>query len=1409
MKKYLSLLFLLLLSSVNMMAQTLSNENFIYTAVPQRAVQATNYNTLTPSEVNQSVTYFDGLGRPMQSIAIGQGANKVNNSILDWINTWSIGSGSVFSFNQNGDTGENVRINGIGPFDKNTILWQCVNDAASDADGGWNSSTITIDKTASYRYAVWVKRTGSQNGITYHGTQNVVNLDGTTNGNPYFWHGNLPALDQWYLMVGMIHPASYTGGYSGISGVYDTTGNKVISGTDFKWSSTTTDTYFRSYLYYATDTNTSQYFYNPTVQKLDGTEASVVGLSADFDASNIVTHMEYDPFGRQVKDYLPYAAPYLRDAYLKTSALAETKAFYNTIKYENTTNPFSQKELEASPLNRILQQAAPGNPWALASNKTIKMDYQTNTTAEVKLYTVALSFINTTYIPTLSLSTADSGFYAANELYKTITKGENWTSGKNNTSEEFKDKEGRIILKRTYSNYKDINGTATGTEVLHDTYYIYDLYGNLAYVLPPKAEGLTDITTLNSLCYQYIYDTRNRLVEKKLPGKEWEYIVYDKLDRPILTQDAILRIQNKWLFTKYDAYNRPIYTGDYVNTTAGETTREQMQGLTNASTTLSETKQGTNSINGTIIFYSNNAFPNINNTNINLFTINYYDDYNFDKDALTIPSTAYGKEIVNYNDSNKILTKGLATGSKIRVLGTANWTTTLIGYDVKGRSIYSISKNNYLTTTNTLMSQLDFTGKTLETTSTHLKNNITTTVVDVFSYDHAGRLLNQKQTINNQNQEVIAANTYDDLGQLTSKSVGGKTTQNRLQKVDFNYNIRGWLKNINDVNTIGNDLFAFQINYNDITDVSKKLYNGNISQTLWKTANTDSSLKSYVYSYDALNRLTDATDNLNKFNESLSYDKNGNIANLKRLGEIVGGVPSIANPSDFGTMDNLVYTYDNSNKGNRLMKVVDSSLITEGFKDGTNSTDDYSYDTNGNMTKDFNKGIGNGATDGITYNHLNLPTEVKFNNDNNNKINYIYDATGTKQKKIVTQSGAITETSYTSGYIYEKLPFGIDTMKFFSQAEGYVEPNGSSFKYVYQYKDHLGNTRLSYKDISITASSILQIEEENNYYPFGLKHKGYNIATPSTNTALKYKYNGKELQDELGLNLYDYVARNYDPAIGRFMNMDPLAETTRRFSPYTYALDNPVYFIDPDGMQATYNWEEHNKGNKGVYTDGNKNVSFETALSQANGNGGDSGPGDPPKGGKKPDEIVTIRGNKYHKNTNNLFASIGNKINSLFGGDSNYFVEHKPYDPVEENMLNETVNTGVGFVAGGYVAKGVGQLGGALISRMGAQAGMSTVGRWMSLAEYETMQATGSMVEGAGGQTFVSTGGPASFAAAAKGSVYVEFQVASNSLLKGGVEGWYKTIGPNAGRAMQSQLAKQGGQIMPTIQKLSPILQAK
>ena len=136
------------------------------------------------------------------------------------------------------------------------------------------------------------------------------------------------------------------------------------------------------------------------------------------------------------------------------------------------------------------------------------------------------------------------------------------------------------------------------------------------------------------------------------------------------------------------------------------------------------------------------------------------------------------------------------------------------------------------------------------------------------------------------------------------------------------------------------------------------------------------------------------------------------------------------------------------------------------------------------------------------------------------------------------------------------------------------------FNYVYPYKDHLGNVRLSYKNTSNTGVN-LQIQEENNYYPFGLKHKGYNNVI--TGRDHKYGFGGKEEQDELGLDWIDITARNYDPALGRWMNIDPHAESYHSFSPFNYTANNPVVFTDPDGKDIRIGISE---GNAAYYKDG-------------------------------------------------------------------------------------------------------------------------------------------------------------------------------------------------------------------------------
>ena len=913
---------------------------------------------------------------------------------------------------------------------------------------------------------------------------------------------------------------------------------------------------------------------------------------------DIVSHIAYDKSGRQVKQYLPYVNQATASLNYITSADNNLQSFYASAdpnvtgnpNFETTTNPYSEVEFDNSPLDRVLKQAAPGNDWAMANNHVIRFDYQTNKTADaVKLFTVNLTWNASKGLYDIPTSLTPAS-YSEFQLYKTITKDENWktTDGVNNTTEEFKDKQGRVVLKRAYNN-----------GVKHDTYYVYDQFGNLTFVLPPLVNATATIPTavLDGLCYQYKYDNRNRLVEKKLPGKQWEYIVYDKLDRVVATGPALSPFTsptgNGWMITKYDAFNRVVYTG-WMPTTFTSTSRSTLQTqYTSATTNFNETKIETTTnttVNGIAFRYTNLALPT---ADYHVLTVNYYDDYNF-PNAPTIPTTIEGQTVF-YNATTK--PKGLPTGTYVRVPETSalykNETSYTL-YDEKARPIRNYT-TNYLGGFTQVDSKLDWGGKTLYTLTTHkrIASSAVTTVKDAFEYTPQDRLLKHTHQINGGAIQLLAKNEYDELGQLIVKRVGGTdlTGVNPLQKVDFKYNIRGWLKEINDINTSvqssGNsDLFSFKLNYNTVENADgytgTSLYNGNISETYWRSS-SDAVLRKYGYQYDNLNRMTNsiyqkpenAVIVTNSYNESLDYDKNGNITTLQRNGALDDDV-------NIFQIDNLTYSY-NPTIPNQLTNVSDPTANPNGFKDGTNTDADYSYDDNGNMTADLNKDITS-----ITYNHLNLPIKILFGNGNT--IEYLYNAIGQKLNKIVREGTVSTKTEYLSGFQYKN-----EVLKFFSHAEGYVNYIPASgrgtveaFNYAFNYTDHLGNIRLTY-GIDPTTN-VLKIMEENHYYPFGLKHTNYNTQynvfsrneedqvriayVPPVESFYKFKFNGKSWEDELGLNITSMDWRQYDSAIGRFMTIDPETDELEQLdkSPYSFAWNNPILYNDPDGRNPIKNF---------------------------------------------------------------------------------------------------------------------------------------------------------------------------------------------------------------------------------------------
>ena len=269
-------------------------------------------------------------------------------------------------------------------------------------------------------------------------------------------------------------------------------------------------------------------------------------------------------------------------------------------------------------------------------------------------------------------------------------------------------------------------------------------------------------------------------------------------------------------------------------------------------------------------------------------------------------------------------------------------------------------------------------------------------------------------------------------------------------------------------------------------------------------------------------------------------------------------------------IDDLAYTY-NPAKVNQLTNISDGSNSIEGFINNSASTTIYTFDGNGNMKSDLSKNI----TD-IKYNHLNLPTKITFNDGAS--IVYIYNAYGSQIKQSISASQIQRNTEYMNGFQYSN---GI--LNFFSTSEGYVQntvSNGlNNFNYVYNYKDHLGNVRLSYGEDPITHT--VKILKENNYYPFGLKHKNYNmsekfynkthggigiVSCPTCPKTYQYQYNGKEYQSDLDLNVTQMDFRQYDNATGRFNTIDALSEATYSNSPYHFANNNPIYFSDPTGL---------------------------------------------------------------------------------------------------------------------------------------------------------------------------------------------------------------------------------------------------
>ena len=658
---------------------------------------------------------------------------------------------------------------------------------------------------------------------------------------------------------------------------------------------------------------------------------------------------------------------------------------------------------------------------------------------------------------------------------------------------EFYNSENQLVLSRI------LDG-----DTFFDTYFVYDEYGNLVFVLPP---GYQDHPDLDLYAYIYRYDYLDRLVYKKLPGCAPSYLVYDAAHRLVFSQDGCQRNDSLWSFFVYDIYGRVVVEGECSNSdkhvrTAGETV---------VLGTLMEGDTG--------LAYSGYQSSS-DLVDPCVYVVNYYDTYDF--------RTRNGFSAYNFPEGT-VSAIGNLTGSILCTHGSSGFIYSADYYDSNKRIVKSLSSrvNGGM---DTYATEYSFQGSPLSVLHTHTDSSgYSLTERYTYTYDHSSRLTRVSHQYDNNPSVLLLEHTYDELGRLQTDKL-----DNGIYATDYAYNIRNWLTGIE------GSKFSQSLHYTDGLGVP--CYNGNISSMTWKSG-AGATPRGYKFSYDRLGRLTDAeygegpslSVNTNRFNEQVTgYDKMGNILGLKRYGQ--------TSATGYDVIDDLSLSY----VGNRLKKVADrsgTSAFNNGFefKDGIDLSTEYEYDENGNLTKDLNKNIT-----AIQYNCLNLPSRVMF--ANGNSISYLYDAAGRKLRTVHFLEGDSVTTDYCGNVVYEN---GVPQILL--TEVGYVSLTDG--KYHYYLKDHQGNNR-------VVVDEEGTVEEVNHYYPFG-------GVFSSTGDAQPYKYNGKELDRKGGLDWYDYGARYYDAALGRWHVVDPMAEEYYDLNPYNYCGNNNVNNIDINGDSIT------------------------------------------------------------------------------------------------------------------------------------------------------------------------------------------------------------------------------------------------
>lgn len=773
---------------------------------------------------------------------------------------------------------------------------------------------------------------------------------------------------------------------------------------------------------------------------------------------DMVQFSVYDAFNREPAKYIPYTTTN-QSGKFKTAPLTDQTAYFANPATYNETSAFAAITFDNSPLNRVVNVKEAGASWAASAGNTASYD--------MNLAADNVQILTTDYVQ--GDAPVNKGVYPANTLYKMTS-----TDVNGNQVVDFTNISGQVILTK-------VQATATpgpGNTGWICTYYVYDEFGQLRFQIQPEGvkyldtnswsfAGANGAAVLAEQVFQYHYDDRGRTIWKKAPGATALQMLYDVRDRVVFMQDGNQAALStpQWTVNLYDVLDRPVLKSLF-NTT--ETIANLQSDLNGAAATNNITVTTAANCGGSPITVATSLCPSsligsALNSPASTVVLKYffYDNYNFPNAAAFNTSytnlTAYSTSDPNVMPIAKSMrVLSLPTGDLVRVLGsTSTFLASTSSFDEKGRPI-QVAEGNVRGGTDITTRQYRWDGRLLSTCNSHTNTSAGYTAfvtLNKFIFDNIGRVSSIQKQVGVNAMKTIANYDYDDMGRLKTKHLDPNYNNPNsglpdLESLTYSFDIHNQITGIN--KDYANKapatynkwvhFFGLAIGYdNRDNQFAAARLNGQVTGQVWSTQGDDVQRR-YDYTYDNANRLIKSiyleTQTANTgwnhtamdfrvtgHNGQMTYDLNGNLLTMQHTGVMPG------NPSPFN-IDDLFYAYNTYS--NKLQKVLDGMTATTvngllgDFKDGTNgSTPDYVYDANGNTVVDLNKNVqslNNGAagTNGIHYNFLDKPDQIRLVGQGT--IEIVYSADGEKLQRVFVpeSSGASTITTYIGPYVYQE-----------------------------------------------------------------------------------------------------------------------------------------------------------------------------------------------------------------------------------------------------------------------------------------------------------------------------------------------------------------------------------------------------